>query len=1006
MKNMNKNISQFTMIFLLIFIFFATVEHVIDLTKFTFKYNYAFDYGKFIKSMCLSEYFEAETERFQLVTNLDDIKISNTTNKNRYSLFILIISIFVSLYISICFGILVSNLFINNDWIDNALGIVSDKKDQDNLFYRFMSEIESIFNRIVSGFMKLFSKPDWQSVVMAIFVIFIHLVVLVCFIIIPLYLGLKLGLDFDISPIISEEYIEPRDENTDSNLPSGTAGRMKKRYDRFQRVMNYVSGNDLPESDPIAIYVLYILFFLVLIILRFVYKIKGNDENGLFDMISSYFSTNETDLLTSNSMFGYALYFIFIAVFICLFYLLGNSIRLFRKSENTDGNDEADGTLYGNIYGFTEYNNYDGKNLVKKPSGLMFTIIIILFVLISFYFFIPFNNDESDILRYQMILPLAFLAIIMFVVINFTEYNTFANKYIINEPMMLYKKYLGIINPLFNKIISSEYKDMSETTPGYPCRNVINSVYVTLYSHLWNNLNGMKLSDTDKSRILDMTPEMHYSQSCESNRLFQFKNQKKYNFSYYLNNKSLGKNIFYDYHKCSQVNAAIVSQMKKNLQILDDEQQTKIVEKIKEMPTNDKNIDKVNFVLDETFKDEIVQVRDNISHIVLANIKNVLNGNVPCDSNKKIIYYDNTSNKFFQGETEVSMSDIEIFNHNNKLKVFDKMIYQSNKDDYKEYKTFVDEIVTQYMNIFTYNLYALAVSSNDDNKYIDTLTKGIQKSFNSIENIMMTPVTKQKSKLTKYIITNYNTLNNNDIYSNSFFHHIKTNKQEDKKTTTKNIKMFKTILDQLTTIFVELNDIILSFNQNGSISTVRIFTQINDIKEKINMRTKDFNEILKQNESFEGDIELIYNKEDAKYIMEYSHINIETDALKNIQINSGMVNILKKMFDICTITCDEIIKMNELLPAKEIDTEKIDKCKSNLKTFANIIYTNIKNMKDDIEAYFQQEDNIVSNQSTIDYPLKSTSMSIGSEAKSIDSQIYIIYFNVIVSIILSNLIIL
>ena len=393
MKKINQNISRFTMVFLLVFIFFATIEHIIDLTKFTFRYNYAFDYGKMIRTICQSEYFEAETERFQIATNTDDILISNTTNQNRYSLFILIISVFVSLYISMCFGILVSNLFINNEWIDNALGIKKDNGDK-NIFFQFISEVQAIFNRTIACLMKIFTKPNWQSVVMAIIIIFIHIVVLVCFIIVPLYLGLKLGMDFDISPIISQEY------TNDQDLPSGTAGRIKKRYDRFQKVLKVVSEQDsnLPESDPIAIYVLYSLFFLVLVLLRFVYKIKGNEENILIDMISNYFSTNEKNIMTSNSMFGYALYFIFIGIFISVFYLLANSISLFRKNENfNEKNNDDEGTLNRNIYGYTEYNNFDGQNLVKKPSGLMFTIVIILFVLISFYFFIPFDDSESDI---------------------------------------------------------------------------------------------------------------------------------------------------------------------------------------------------------------------------------------------------------------------------------------------------------------------------------------------------------------------------------------------------------------------------------------------------------------------------------------------------------------------------------------------------------------------------------------------------------------------------------
>ena len=1005
MKNKNQNISRFTMVFLLVFIFFATIEHIIDLTKFTFRYNYAFDYGKMIRTLCMSEYFEAETERFQIVKSADDILISNTTNKNRYSLFILIISVFVSLYISMCFGILVSNLFINNKWIDNALGIKHNPDDNNNnLFFQFISEIQAIFNRTISCFMKIFTKPSWQSIVMAMIIIFIHIVVIVCFILVPLYLGLKLGMDFDISPIISQEYTD----HNDQHLPSGTAGRMKKRYDRFQKVLKFASeqDNNLPESDHIAIYVLYTLFFLVLVLLRFVYKIKGNDENILIDMISSYFSSNEKNIMTTNSMFGYALYFIFIGIFICIFYLLGNSISLFRKSENHQENNDDDGTLYTNIYGYTEYNNFDGQNLVKKPSGLMFTIAIILFVLITFYFIIPFEDTESNILRYQMILPLAFLAIIMFVVINFTEYNTFANKYIIHEPISLYKKYIGEINPLFNKIISSEYKGISEKTPGYPCKNLINSVYFTLCSHLFNKLDGMKMSNTNNARLLDCTPEMHYNASCETNYPFKFRGQKKYNIAFYLNNKSLNKNIFYDFNKCSEINSSIVSQMKENLKFYNDETQSSILQKIREMPKTNEFIDNINLMLNESFSNEVQEIRDKITSILFANMKNVLNGCVPYDSSKKIIHYDISSNKFYQNENEVTMNDIEIFNHNNKLHIFDTLKRLTNIEEINEYKTFVDEVVSEYMNIMIYHLYALAISSNDEVKYVELLTKGIKNTFNSLENILSTPITKQKSKLTEYIITNFNSLYNDETYSNRFFDYVNTDNKEEEKQMAQNIDILRRIVDQIKNVFSDLNSIILLFNQNGSISSIRIFTQVNDINDKIGTYIQDLDLVLTQNESFQSDIDLIYNKDNPKYMLEYKYVDVKTDVVKNIQINDGIVNILKEMFEICKKTCNEIVKVNELLPAKEIDTEIIDKCKDNLKTFANVIESNISSINNDLTIFNEKEENNLVSASEINHPLRSTSMAIGTKAREIDSEIYIVYFNIIVSIILSNLIIL
>jgi hypothetical protein len=1012
MENMNKNLSLFVMIFLQVFIFYASIEHIIDLTKFTFKYSYAFDYGKFIKALCLSEYFESETERFQIVTNADDIKFSNTTNKNRYSLFILIMSIFVCLYISMSFGVFVSSILINNNWIDKALGIKKSAYRGENMFYQVLHTMQEIINRIVAVFMKIFEKPSLQPILMTVFLIFVHIIVLLCFIIVPIYLGLKLGIDYDMSPLQPEEY---PDIEEDTNSVNGTYGRVKKRYDRFQNVMNFIHNNaeQLPTSNPIAAYVLYALFFTTLILLRFGYYIQKNEKYELLNMMSTYFSENE-NIMTTNSMFGYALYFMYIGVFVCVFYILGNSISLFRKTKNEK--ESTGGTLYGNIYGYTEYNNLEGRHLVKKSSGLMFTILIILLVLIATYLFIPFDVSESDILRYQIILPLSFLVIIMFVVANFTEYNTFANIEMIEKPCMHYKQYIGTINPLFNKILASEYKDKSESVPGYACQNVINSVYVTLCSHLFNKFDGIKTSDESNSRLLDMTPVFHYTQSCQNNLPFQFHSQKEYKISYYLHNKSLNKNIFYDNKKCSQINSAIVQQMQNNLRIFDDndDDETNIVQNIREMSI--KNIDNVKFLLGDKYGKSMDRIKDKLTKTLYTNIKNVLSGNVSLDSNKKFIYYDSSKNKYFKENNEMKLNDIEIFNHNNKLVVFEDInVHKTNDEDYKKYKIFIEEIVAEYMDVIVYHLYALAISSSDMSKYVEVMSKGIQNSFESVQKIMTSPIGKHDSKLTNYIISNYNSLRGlrgNNIYSDSFFQHIKQNPSDKNDTMIKSIKTLKTVIAQTKKIVMDLNTIILSFNENSTISTLQVFTKVNDIRDQINIVTNDLRITSKKTEPisndlkiFTNDINMIYET-DINYITEYKYVDIKTEVSKNVEINENMVDMVTKMFELCTATCNEIIQMNELLPLKEIDTEIVVKCKQNLKTFANVLNTNIKNMGVNVDKYLEEKEKKDAVREKIELPTRATALLVGKNAQNIDKEIYMIYFNIVISIILSNLIIL
>ena len=297
-------------------------------------------------------------------------------------------------------------------------------------------------------------------------------------------------------------------------------------------------------------------------------------------------------------------------------------------------------------------------------------------------------------------------------------------------------------------------------------------------------------------------------------------------------------------------------------------------------------------------------------------------------------------------------------------------------------------------------------------KYIELLSKGIQNSFDSVQKVMTSPIGKHDSKLTKYIISNYNTLRGDNIYSNSFFQHIDQNISDKNDTINKSIKTLRTVIAQTKKIILELNTIILSFNENGTISTLQVFTKVNDIRDKINSVTNDLRITPKENEPvskevqiFINDINMIYGT-DINYITEYKYVDIKTEVSKYIEINENMADMITKMFELCHTTCDEIIKMNELLPLKEIDTEIVGKCKQNLKTFSTVMNTNIKNMGDNVDKYVEEKEKKDSVRETIEQPTRAEAMMMGTNAKIIDKEIYMIYFNIVISIILSNLIIL
>lgn len=96
------NITLNTIVFIII------LNQLITLTFFSYKYNFHYDYGKKLKTVCTSENVEFETNRYQLNTNIKNIEIDNY---NHYV--ILILSIIFTITISTILTFLFYNEFCN-----------------------------------------------------------------------------------------------------------------------------------------------------------------------------------------------------------------------------------------------------------------------------------------------------------------------------------------------------------------------------------------------------------------------------------------------------------------------------------------------------------------------------------------------------------------------------------------------------------------------------------------------------------------------------------------------------------------------------------------------------------------------------------------------------------------------------------------------------------------------------------------------------------------------------
>jgi hypothetical protein len=99
-------IKQKIYIIVLILVIFLIILHFISISDFCYKYNYYYDIGKSSRLLCDKEYFEAETERFQIADKFDDIRIGRNDEQN-YTGITMSVTILVTFYMCCIFAVMV-----------------------------------------------------------------------------------------------------------------------------------------------------------------------------------------------------------------------------------------------------------------------------------------------------------------------------------------------------------------------------------------------------------------------------------------------------------------------------------------------------------------------------------------------------------------------------------------------------------------------------------------------------------------------------------------------------------------------------------------------------------------------------------------------------------------------------------------------------------------------------------------------------------------------------------
>ena len=92
------------------------IDEIYNITKFTYRYTYLYNYGKINENICSINNIEYEKARFRIYNEINNYKLEKDLYNKTWINYLYYITIFIlSILISIAFGYLFYNLFIKNN---------------------------------------------------------------------------------------------------------------------------------------------------------------------------------------------------------------------------------------------------------------------------------------------------------------------------------------------------------------------------------------------------------------------------------------------------------------------------------------------------------------------------------------------------------------------------------------------------------------------------------------------------------------------------------------------------------------------------------------------------------------------------------------------------------------------------------------------------------------------------------------------------------------------------
>jgi hypothetical protein len=856
------------------------------MTKFVYNYNIAFDYGKTLQSICKKEYFEYETNRFQVASAIDDIKFKY--DEKGFIIFIAIITIIMGMLFTYEFTKILYRLLIKHD----AFGI-----DTGFSFFKFFT---ALIRKLIDY------NYHWSYWVAIFYVIIAFITVIFIIVMLPLYFSLYFSIKEDISPF---------------NTKNGYYGLYLTFFiiiiiSRLAILtgLPYFNENNFTVASFLNFFVLFGFYI-------FIYHILGNLiklHNELIDKPDQYRYDNMSDINSFASFYAGLLgyrdidnykrlsgtsFLIFIILIVLLFI---NLVFLIPQLKASDGDFGLLRMMMMIciiliiiifvISNFTSYNSVVNTYIIDKPSESYNQHISN----INQMFNIALDTEYEEIEGYkQEYMCRNYGNAIINVLYSYLFKNIETKP--INDAQSFQLKLLDI-TPEFvydvecDNVMSFAFNDY-KTYPEYDISYYLNAkqfkksifyyfdkcsnVNVPIIKELFTNIYGII-----DSLLLDVKKKLHSDDKFDINspdykdikdKLDTLKSNITNDILKAITNVEEG-NVYYNQSTASTTGTTDINLIKNPT---------------KEDIEKDDKLKKISTT-------ELLE-----SYNINNKIKNITENTV--DFTKMLYYRDYIYDRIAQVYIDMIIDFLKYYG-----KIYEKNYNANNQ---------VSEIILKYDKPDRYKPHITAISNI------------IVKAFNKINDNLTQPIYGLKNgKLTSYIIMNYNSINETPYAKNVFYQEIISNKDKtvdtdkDKSDKDNSLELLVSYFDTLQKDYDKVLELYSLIKENNIPEYNNKYPFVKSIFDNYNTNQKQPAITLNNTIKLTGESENLLNKNTSPPSTNIGYIVTKTTTLLN-EMKVGMTSVEAQSIDNTITDINKLFEdFESILETEMLTYKKPDDC--------------------------------------------------------------------------------